>query len=220
METGYNNSVVFLKEYIMKKITALTLVVMMLALLCGCTSPSSLKRGQWDKELYYNEYGEFYLRSNELFDRYTDSKIKKNLGFVYSKDGQVLNDVVISSDYCAIIITLEKPGKEYSQEDYLDAFILNSRTANTPGSYSIGESYQQNIAGKYYAVVPILYYTGADNDLVGYCEYSFIRKTKDNVFVVIRITSTSQLNIEIALKMFEDPNGTDAEKPTASTPDP
>lgn len=219
MRTGYNNRDVYKRSTHMKRIIALFLSVFMLSVFSSCSSPSVLERGQWDGDLYYNKHGDFIIRSNALFDRYTDSKIKKNLGFVYSKNGQILNDIVISSDYCAIIVTMEKPGREYTAAEYVEAFILNSRMSNKAGSYSIGETYQQRIAGAYYTAVPILYYTGADNDLVGYCEYSFIRKTKDNVFVVIRITSTSQLNIEIALKMFEDPDGTDAEKPTASTPD-
>ena len=126
----------------------------------------------------------------------------------------MLNDVVISSDYCAICITMEIPGKEHSLKDYVNSYIQNTYATNPQGSFSISNTYYQDIAGSVYTAVPVLYYTQSQNALVGYCEYAFIKKTENNVFVVIRITSTSQLNIEIALKMFEDPNGT-AEQPSS-----
>lgn len=198
----------------MKKIIAIALAAVLSTMgFLSCSSPSVLTRGSWDGDIYYNQYGDFKLRSNELFDRYTDKKIKDNLGYVYSKNGQVLNDMVISSDYCAIVVTLEKTGQEYSAKEYVDAFIKNSRAANKTGSYSIAESYLQDIGGGTYTAVPILYYTGSASGLVGYCEYCFIKKAENNVFVVIRITSTSQLNVEIALKMFEDPNAAPEENP-------
>ena len=97
----------------MKKIVCFFLVAgLLICVLPSCSAPSSIRRGSWDGQLYYNSYGEFYLRSNDLFDRYTDQKIKKELGFVYSDNGHVLNDTVLSSDYCAIIITLEDPGSD------------------------------------------------------------------------------------------------------------
>lgn len=199
----------------MKKFLLFLLIACMLSSCIGCSSPSRIGRGSWEDQLYYNEYGEFYLRSNSLFERYTDNKIKKNLGYVYSKNGNVLNDAVISSDYCAIVITMEDPGEEYSIKDYVSAFVLNSRQNNTPGTYSIGESYSQSIANKNYTCVPIFYYTSASGGTIGYCEYSYIRKGNDGIFVIIRITATSQVNIEIALKMFESA-GDDSNKPSLS----
>lgn len=195
----------------MKKVLSLLVLSAIVCLsVSACGTPSAIRRGSWNNLVYFNEYGEFNLRSNELFERYTDRKIKKNLGFVYSKDGRVLNDLVISSDYCAIIVTLENPGEEYSLKEYVDAFILNSRQNNAGSNYSISECYQQSIAGKTYTCVPILYYETGNKGSIGYCEYTYIYKSLDNVFVLIRITSGTQLNIEIALKMFEDPNAGEA----------
>ena len=191
----------------MKKVLSILLSLsILLILLSSCSSPSSIIRGSWDGQIYYNPYGEFNLRSNELFERYSDQKIKANLGYVYSQNGQVLNDMVISSDYCAIIVTLEKPGQDYLLKEYVDAFILNSRANNSGSNYSIAETYQQSIAGKSYTCVPILYYSTSAQGAIGYCEYTFIRKSDEGIFVVIRITSGTQLNIEVALKMFEDPS--------------
>jgi hypothetical protein len=202
----------------MKKTIALFLSLSLLLslLLCGCTAPSPLERGRWDGQVYYTAYGDFNLRSNELFERYTDKQIKKDLGYVYSKNGQVLNDVVLSSDYCAICITLEIPGEEHSLKEYVNAYIQNTTTSNPKGSFTISDTYYQDIAGSVYTAVPVLYYTQSQNNLVGYCEYAFIKKAENNVFVVIRITSTTQLNVEIALKMFEDPSPA-PEKQTAET---
>ena len=201
----------------MKKILSILLCVFLLAFaFSSCSAPSSILRGRWDGQLYYNEYGEFTLRSNDLFERYTDKKIKSNLGFVYSKDGNVLNDVVLSSDYCAIIITLEAPDEDYSLKDYVSAFVFNSRANNGNSNYSIAESYQQSIAGKTYTCVPILYYETSSSGSIGYCEYTYIRKSEQGVFVLIRITSGTQLNIDIALKMFEDPQ-TEPPSPSSST---
>ncbi|MBQ8400061.1 MAG: MEMO1 family protein [Clostridia bacterium] len=187
----------------MKKIIALLLFTV--CFFCACSAPSSIARGSWDGYIYYNSYGDFVICSNELFDRYSDKKIRENLGYVYSKDGGVLNDVVISSDYCAVVVTLEKPTETYTQKEYADAFVLNTQKNNKPGTYSIAERYNQTIAGKTYTAIPLTYYTSSSAGLVGYFEYTYIYKTNEGVFVVIRITATDPVNIEIALKMFQEP---------------
>ena len=89
----------------MKKILVI-LLLMLLPLLSSC-APRHLERGRWEDGVYYNEYGHFQITTNSYFTIYNDREIKNDMGAVYASD-YVLNDMIISSDYCALIVTMEK----------------------------------------------------------------------------------------------------------------
>ncbi len=187
----------------MKRILPYILVCFaLLYLFTGCSS-RQIERGRWKDGVYYNDYGKFKIVTNSYFTIYSDKQIKKDLGAVYQSD-TILNDMVISSDYCAVIITIEKPAGEHTQSEYVEQFILNTQTNSVNGTYAMAETFNEKIAGKDYTCVPVKYMVNASNEELAYYEYDFICKVENGVFVIIRITAGNEADIAAPLGMFKE----------------
>ncbi len=187
----------------MKKITALFFAGLLLFLLPACSS-GKLTRGQWKDRVYYNKYGNFKIEVNDYFDIYTDKEIANDLGAVYPQNN-VLNDMVISSDYCAIIVTMEKTNESFGIEQYVSQFIENTKSGLTKENYAISDTFTRQIAGELYQCVPVTYiYDAGDVGVFGYYEYDFIRKADDGVFIIIRVTGGNQSDILSHLNIIQE----------------
>ncbi len=185
----------------MKKRVSLLLMFIVLAMSFSGCSNRQIERGTWKDGVYYNKYGDFKIVTNSYFDIYSDKKIKKELGAVYVSD-TVLNDMLISSDYCAMIITVEKTSPDCTAKDYVDQFIRNTQTGSANGTYGIADSFTQEIAGKKFTCVPIKYTSGSGENEISYYEYDFIYKAEDGIFIIVRITAGDTSNIAAPLGMI------------------
>ena len=185
----------------MKK--AACLLCAFLLLFFSSCSMRLIDRGKWKDGVYYNDYGQFKIVTNDYFEIYTDEKIKENLGAVYPADN-VLNDMVISSEYCAVIVTLERPAVSYTQSEYVSQFILNTQKNSENGTYDLADPFSQTIAGKQFTCVAVRYLITDDVGTLGYFEYDYILKTESGVFVILRITAGTEDHVATALGMIRE----------------
>lgn len=187
----------------MKKCSAILILISLLILCAGCSS-GKLKRGKWEDGCYYNPYGNFKIVTNSYFEIYDDSKIKEDTGAVYVNDA-LLNDMIISSDYCAVIVTMERTSDKYTQSDYVSMFISNTKNTASTHDYELGDSNDYTIAGRVYTCVPVRYVFEYEGEKFGYYEYNFINKTDTaGVFTIIRVTGGSEGDITTALALIKE----------------
>ena len=185
----------------MKK-SALTVLLAVLLLLTSCAS-RQLARGRWEDRVYYNEYGRFQINVNSYFTIYDDRAIKDDIGAVYASD-YVLNDMVISSDYCALIVTMEKTQNAYTREEYANQFIENTKNNVLDDSCAMADPFDETIAGRTFTCVPVRYTYPTASGGMYYYEYNFITDAEDNVFIVLRVSAGSEENIAAALGMIKE----------------